>query len=448
MPKLLPVRSLLAFSLSFLLIAGLSTYSQAQQQVRRTQNEDEWVVDETNSLTPDAIAHINDLCNEIKDKSQADVFVVIIPTTHGKDYKKFALDLFNLWKTGDGVKDNGILVFVAKGDRSARIALGSGIDTAGHQQMAQQIFERAMVPELRAGNHGNALYKAVFQSAEQILGIQNLNSPAELPTVAVAIPRAEQPNNPLSPTVEPDPTAGRAGNNGNNRIANPNPRRNTNPNPRRNANPNPLGNARLPDPPNAAERQKQRNKALAPFFWIAGGGMGLGGLALVGGRYFSRFRQRRCPKCETELVLLDEAVEDEFLEREEKVEERIKSVSYDVWACFSCEDVIKLRHGTLLTRYSKCPSCKRQTKSKIKRTLVRATKRRGGVVQVTETCENCDYHNQYTYRTPRLPETKSGSSSGFGGSSGSGGFGRSSSSSSGRSGGGGSSRGGGGGGHW
>ena len=449
MQNLPAIRISVTFAISLLIVSGfLVTGVNGQHQVPRIQNDDEWVMDQTNSLTPAAIDHINDLCNEIKDKGGAEMVVVIIPTTRGKNYKQFALELFNLWRIGDAVEDNGILVFVAKNDRTARIVLGSGIDTAGHQQMAQQIFERAMVPELRAGDLDDAVYKAAFQAAEQILGIQDLTAPAELSNVAVVIPRERAPNNPLSPT-SPSGPPGDAKNNVDKRITNPrpttNPKRTTNPNRAVNQ------NRHLPDPVEAAQQQKRRrNQALAPLLWLAGGGMGLGGLALVGGRYLSRYRQRKCPKCEAELILLDEAVEDEFLEDEEQLEERIRSVKYDVWACFSCEDVIKLKYGTFLTRYSKCPSCDRKTKSKIKRTLIAATKRRNGVVQVTETCENCDYHHQYSYRTPRLPDIKSGGGSGIGGSGGS----RRSSSGSrrssggGRSYGGGSSRGGGGGGSW
>ena len=426
-----------------LFFASLATVASAQQNIPRPEDQNDWVVDQTNTLTPDAIGHLNDLCNEVHETDKAEMAVVIVPTTGTKDYEQYALELFNHWGIGDKCGDNGILVFVAKNDRTARIVLGEGIDTPGQQRMAQMIFEREMMPEFRAGNFSEGIYDASFQSAEQILGIQNMRAARQLPKVAVAIPRNAESTNPLGATGRPNNPPATNPKNGNTAAPTAAPV----PNP----NVNPIANRhRFPDPPTAAELQEKRNRALAPFLWLAGGGMGFGGLALIGGRYMLRFRDRKCPKCEAELVLLNETVDDEFLETGESVEERIKSVNYDVWACLTCEDVIKLRFGTLFTRFSKCPKCRRKTKSKIKHTMVRATQSRGGVVQVTERCANCDYHNQYTYRTPRLPDNDSNSGFGSGSSRSRSSSRRSRSSSSrrSRSFGGGRSRGGGGGGRW
>ncbi|WP_157665211.1 TPM domain-containing protein [Mariniblastus fucicola] len=180
-----------------------------------------------------------------------------------------------------------------------------------------------------------------------------------------------------------------------------------------------------PELPSAAEkraqqRKYQRRRSLIPWFL---GALGVGGLGLViGGRYWIRYRPRICEVCNDRRVLLDEVKDDEFLDPPERLEERIGSVDYDVWACLTCEEVIKIRYGKFWTRYSFCPKCGYATRSKITRTLIHATTSHGGKVLVEEKCANCDYYDRHTYYTPRVVKSSSSSSSGFGGGSSGGGF--------------------------
>jgi len=171
-----------------------------------------------------------------------------------------------------------------------------------------------------------------------------------------------------------------------------------------------------------AHRKYQKQVSMIP--WILGA-LGVGGLGLVvGGRYWIRYRPRDCETCNDRRVLLDEVQDDEFLDPPERIEEHIGSVDYDVWACLTCEHVVKIRYGKFWTRFSFCPQCEYATRSKITRTLIHASESHGGKVLVEESCRNCDYYDRHTYYTPRIVRTKS-SSSGFG--SGGGGGGRSSS---------------------
>ncbi len=187
----------------------------------------------------------------------------------------------------------------------------------------------------------------------------------------------------------------------------------------------------------AAQKEYQRQRSRIP--WILGS-LGLGGLSMVfGGRYWMRYRPRECEVCSDGRLLLDETKDDEFLDPPEQLEERIGSVDYDVWACLTCEEVIKIRYGKFWTRYSFCPQCEYATRSKITRTLIHATTSHGGKVLVEESCCNCDHYDRHTYHTPRVSKSSSSSSSssgfGGGGSSGGGsGFGGGSSSGGGASG--------------
>ena len=151
-----------------------------------------------------------------------------------------------------------------------------------------------------------------------------------------------------------------------------------------------------------------------PTPWFVGFGvLGLGGLVWF--RHFNRYRPRPCLVCGSKTVLLTEEQDDEFLDPPERLEERLGSVDYDVWACLHCDEVCKIRYGKWFTRYSQCPQCRYRTRSKITRTIVQATTTHGGRVRVDEDCENCPYHHTYSYSTPRLPKPSSSSSGSKGG---------------------------------
>ena len=156
--------------------------------------------------------------------------------------------------------------------------------------------------------------------------------------------------------------------------------------------------------------------------WVLGfGGVGLLG-SFFGVRHYLRYRSRSCDTCRIDRVLLTEVQDDDFLNKPERIEEKIGSVDYDVWACLECEDVVKLRYGRWMTRYSKCPDCSYVTRFKITETVVHATTMNGGLVRVKEFCKHCDYQHIYTYSTPRIQKSSGSSSGGFssGGSSGGG----------------------------
>jgi len=148
-----------------------------------------------------------------------------------------------------------------------------------------------------------------------------------------------------------------------------------------------------------------------------------GGAGLYG---FIRFRPRRCPDCQTAMVRLDEAADDEHLNAAERKEEEIGSVDYDIWCCETCGKTAKSRFGAWMTNYSSCSACGAKTAGRVSETLRAATYDHGGLVRVTKTCAFCSHQEVGTHTTARLvrPTTRSSSStfssssrSGFGGGS-------------------------------
>ncbi|MFK7767182.1 MAG: YgcG family protein [Mariniblastus sp.] len=328
----------------------------------------EWVVDMTNTVSEEAIKHINLVCEEVNNRLDREMTVVVIPTTSGRNHMEYGTALFNHWGVGKpGVLntglmgDNGILLLAAIEDRRAALILGSSIDGPEQTRIAEQIIDDIVVANFKRGDGDSALYEGIRASATRIFSVADLDQPATLPSVS-EIEYVHQ------------------------------------------------------------DRKHKQRGPVTYLPWILGGGVVSGIGLMIGGRYYMRYRTRHCLKCSEEMIRLQEDQDDQFLDDPEQIEEHIGSVDYDIWACLKCEEVLKLRYGKLFTRYSKCPKCWYITIHKIEKTLVYADYDHGGKVSVTEDCKSCDFHRRYTYSTPRKQRPSSNSSSGssFGGGSSSG----------------------------
>jgi len=316
-----------------------------------------WTVDLTGTLQPDTVRALDQLGDEVKTQTGAELAVVVVPSTDGVPQRQFATELANRWGLGDREKNNGVLVFAALDDRAAEIVLGEGIDDAGLVTVALDIMHGEMVPRFRAGDPAGAIYHGALASAQRILGAS--------PTAAGA----------ALPAVTPPPEAIAAL----------------------------LRSASQPVPSQATY------PAGVP---VGGGGRGLallataGGLTLLGGTglVLRRRRPRQCKDCRIPMVRLDEAEDDAHLAPAEQVEERVGSVDYDVWMCPACNLTEKLRYGAFFTSYATCPQCGARTASSTSWTEREATTSSEGRARVDESCEHCDYRQSFTRVIPRVVE--------------------------------------------
>ncbi len=324
--------------------------------------DDGWVTDLTGQVSQETIFELNDLCDKVHQHQNAELAVVVIDSTDGRNPRQFATQLFNHWEIGDRELDNGVLLLAALGDRKAELILGDGIDSAGEIAVAKEIMDEQIVPRFKRGDVDGALLAGAKAAAIRILGA------------------------PLGDDAMPQPLVG-GGGGGN--VGN--------------------GGGKAPWMPWAA-------------LFGTGGTTAAG---VWGFRRYLRYRKRNCKSCGQPMELLSEVEDDEFLEKGEITEERIGSVDYDVWHCTACDEVTSIRYGAFFTRYSSCPSCRYRTKWSYETTISAATEYSTGLARVEENCKQCSYTRTYTKTIPMITKTSSSSSgsssSGFSGGSSSGG---------------------------
>lgn len=133
-----------------------------------------------------------------------------------------------------------------------------------------------------------------------------------------------------------------------------------------------------------------------------------------------RNRARRCPKCRSLMQRLTEQLDDEELDPGQRMEERLKSVDYDVWSC-TCGETLVLPYKAVLTKYKECPSCHRRTATVVRVVTKQPNYTSRGEARDTTTCKFCKATSvryvSLPKRTPPSATSSRGSSFGSSGSS-------------------------------
>jgi uncharacterized protein len=120
--------------------------------------------------------------------------------------------------------------------------------------------------------------------------------------------------------------------------------------------------------------------------------------------------------------LLSEIEEDQYLDFKQQVEERVKSIDYDVWKCNVCDSHKVLAYEKMTTKYRVCPQCGAKTYSLVcDRIITPATSLSSGRGEKVHECANCHCRKVIPYIIPIIIVSRS--SGGRGGFSGGGSFG-------------------------
>lgn len=112
----------------------------------------------------------------------AQLAILMLPTTGDDSIEAYAERAFSTWKLGRKNSDDGVLLVLAKDDRSLRIEVGYGLEGTITDVLAGRIIRERMVPELARGDY----FSAVQAGSEALAGLIEGNP---LP-VAAATPAA------------------------------------------------------------------------------------------------------------------------------------------------------------------------------------------------------------------------------------------------------------------
>ncbi|MCC7065878.1 MAG: YgcG family protein [Planctomycetes bacterium] len=97
----------------------------------------------------------------------AQVAVLVVPTTQPEAIEQYSIRVVEEWKLGRARPDDGVLLLVAKDDRTLRIEVGYGLEGALTDATANRIIQEDIVPRFRAGDY----YGGIAAGVDRIIRV-------------------------------------------------------------------------------------------------------------------------------------------------------------------------------------------------------------------------------------------------------------------------------------
>ncbi|WP_460478291.1 TPM domain-containing protein [Bordetella muralis] len=116
----------------------------------------------------------------LEQRKGAQVAVLIVPTTAPDTIEQYATRVFDAWKLGRKGTDDGVLLIMAKNDRTLRIEVGYGLEGAIPDAIAGRIIREQIVPRLQAGDYAGGI-EAGVAAIEKLVDGEALPAPSANP---------------------------------------------------------------------------------------------------------------------------------------------------------------------------------------------------------------------------------------------------------------------------
>ncbi|MDD5431757.1 MAG: TPM domain-containing protein [Candidatus Omnitrophica bacterium] len=127
-----------------------------------------WVNDYANVINEPYKSKLENLIQEVEEKTSSEIGVVTVNSIAPLDEKEYARQIFDSWKPGKKGKDNGVLVLLAIKERRWRIETGYGVEGFLPDGLCGEIGRNYMVPYFKTGNYSEGLYYGVNAIATEI----------------------------------------------------------------------------------------------------------------------------------------------------------------------------------------------------------------------------------------------------------------------------------------
>jgi uncharacterized protein len=341
-------RTLLVMLAIAIVLGASSVYAQDGYPERI----DPYVNDFASLLTDEHAASLRSLFSELKSDNGVEIVVVTIDSIHDfgtgdPSIEAFATNLFNTWGLGDAQKNDGVLILVAWKDREVRLEVGAGYGDTLNADM-QTIIDEQMIPAFRNEDYSQGIYDGARAISRRL--IARTDQSASAPTAPVRVETAKE-----------------------------------------------------------AAASSSSGTTSAPLI-IAGLAGGAAASAFGAGRY-ARYRKRRCPNCQTDMIRLDEVSDDVHLDSGQKAEELLNSVDYDVWKCPTCNYHTLHGYNRWLSGFGKCSQCNYRTLKTDSQTISQPTYTSTGMKLISRNCRHCNYHSEQRVTSPVLTRSSSSTSS-------------------------------------
>lgn len=138
------------------------------------------VVDGAGWLSPAERSQLEARLAEVEARRGSQIAILLVTTTQPEPIEAYSIRVVDAWKLGHQGVDDGVLILVARQDRTLRIEVGRGLEGAIPDAVAKRIIEEQMLPRFRAGETAAGL-AAGLAAVEARLAGEALPEPAHAP---------------------------------------------------------------------------------------------------------------------------------------------------------------------------------------------------------------------------------------------------------------------------
>ncbi|MBU1396921.1 MAG: TPM domain-containing protein, partial [Gammaproteobacteria bacterium] len=163
------------FAFGFLL-AGLALLAWAQVAVPDLSRR---VTDLTATLSAEQIATLENQLAAFEAQQGSQIAILLVPTTQPEDIAQFAIRVAEKWKIGRTKVDDGVILIVAKDDRTLRLEVGYGLEGVIPDAIAKRVIAETITPYFKAGD----FYGGIAAGVQQLMGLIE-GEPLPLPAAA------------------------------------------------------------------------------------------------------------------------------------------------------------------------------------------------------------------------------------------------------------------------
>lgn len=128
------------------------------------------VTDDAGVLSATDVQQITTQIVALEKKTGHQLAVLTVDTTGDDSIEQYATRVFDAWKLGDKQRDDGLLLVMAKTDRTVRIEVGYGLEGDFTDVQAAQVINGSIIPHFKQGEMGPGLVAGV-QSISRQLGV-------------------------------------------------------------------------------------------------------------------------------------------------------------------------------------------------------------------------------------------------------------------------------------
>jgi uncharacterized protein len=125
------------------------------------------VTDTTGTLTQEQKSTLEQKLTAFEARKGTQLAVLMVPTTAPEAIEQYALRVAEQWKLGRKKVDDGVVLVVAKEDRTVRIEVGYGLEGALSDIVSKRIISETLVPRFKQAD----FYVGLQAGTDQIMGV-------------------------------------------------------------------------------------------------------------------------------------------------------------------------------------------------------------------------------------------------------------------------------------